>query len=92
MEDAARPPLGARPSEGVATVELVVEGMHCPSCVALIEETLRDDPAVHAAAVDLDAARASVTYDPSATSVDDVCTAVARAGYAATAAPGEPTP
>ncbi len=57
--------------------------MHCQSCVALIEETLGRDPAVHRITVDLDAARASVSFDGSALSVDDLCTAVAGVGYRA---------
>jgi len=77
---------------GSATVELVVGGMHCQSCAALIEETLTADPAVRRVTVDLDAARASVTYDPATLTVDDVCAAVTGVGYSATrtapAAPG----
>lgn len=72
-----------------ATVELAVEGMHCASCAALIEEVLGDEPAVQKAAVDLADARASVTYDPSVLSVDDVRRFIAGAGYTATV-PDEP--
>ncbi|HLN41089.1 MAG TPA: heavy metal-associated domain-containing protein [Acidimicrobiales bacterium] len=74
-----------------ATVELVVGGMHCQSCAELIEETLTGDPAVRHATVDLDAARASVTYDPATLTVDDLCAAVTGVGYRATrAAPAAP--
>lgn len=69
---------------GSTEVELVVSGMNCQSCVALIEETLGRDPAVHRITVDLDAARASVSFDGTALSVDDLCTAVAGVGYRAT--------
>ena len=69
---------------GSSEVELAVSGMHCPSCVALIEETLGRDPAVLGVAVDLDAARARVRFDGTALSVDDLCTAVAGVGYGAT--------
>ena len=67
-----------------AEVELQVGGMHCQSCAALIEETLRDDPGVHSARVELDAARASVTFDRASLSIDDLCAAVASLGYRAT--------
>lgn len=80
------------PTGSPVTVELVVGGMHCPSCAALVEETLTTDPAVRAVSVDLAAARASVTFDPTALTVDDVCAAVTGVGYTATlaasAAPG----
>lgn len=66
-----------------ATVVLEVQGMDCRSCSALIEETLVEDLGVQSAAVDLDSARATVTYDPSVHSVDDLCAAVVAAGYEA---------
>lgn len=61
--------------------------MHCSACAALIEERLVRDPGVRRAAVDLDAGRASVAYDPGAITVDDLCAAVTGAGYAATPLP-----
>ena len=74
-------------------VELQVSGMHCPSCVALIEQTLRQDPAVHDVTVDLDAARASVAFEESIRSVDDLCEAVRGAGYnAVPVASADPAP
>jgi copper chaperone CopZ len=69
---------------GSIEVELAVSDMHCQSCVALIEETLGRDPAVHRITVDLDAARASVSFDGTALSLEDLCTAVAGVGYHAT--------
>jgi copper chaperone len=71
-------------------VELEVAGMHCQSCAALIEETLVADPRVKAVHVDLDSGRASVAFDHHAITVDELCAAVAGAGYAAdpTASPG----
>jgi copper chaperone CopZ len=69
---------------GGATAELTVEGMHCGACVALIEESLAEQPGVSAASVDLDSARATVRYDPSVVGTDDLCAAIAEAGYSAT--------
>ena len=82
-------PSTAGPSSGSTTVELAVEGMHCASCAALIEEVLGEVPAVRSASVDLEAGRASVTFDPSAYSVDDARAAITAAGYQATV-PSEP--
>ena len=69
------------------TTVLAVEGMHCQSCVVLIEETLVEDLGVVAASVDLDGARATVTYDPTRLSVADLCDAVVAAGYTAVPVP-----
>ena len=71
------------PGVDTTTVELLVGGMHCQSCAALIAETLTCDPAVHEAVVDFDTARASVTYDPTTLSAAQLCAAVAGAGYRA---------
>jgi len=79
-----------RSALAVATVELEVAGMHCPSCVALIEDTLGRDPGVETVTVDLETGRASVVYDARAISVDDMCAVVAGAGYGARAVSGDP--
>lgn len=71
------------PADGVAVAQLTVEGMHCGSCVALIEETLAEREGVRAASVDLDAARAVVQYDPSTLDVEEIRAAIAEAGYSA---------
>jgi len=78
----ADPTGGAAP----ASVELLVEGMHCGSCVALIEETLQEQAGVRSATVDLDSARAVVGFDPAQIDVDALTAAVAEAGYVATPA------
>ncbi len=77
------PPAGSAPTS--ATAQLAVVGMHCSSCAALIEETLVEQPGVVSAAVDLDAARAVVEYDPGRLGPDDLTATVAEAGYSATA-------
>ena len=69
---------------GTAVVHLAVDGMHCGSCSALIEETLADQAGVTTASVDLDAARAVVEYDPARLDVGGIQAAIADAGYAAT--------
>jgi copper chaperone CopZ len=72
---------GSDQSTGSATIELAVEGMHCEACVALIEESLSERVGVTGASVDLDSARAVVSYDPSVVGVEDLRTTVADAGY-----------
>jgi copper chaperone CopZ len=77
--------------DGPATIELSIEGMHCQSCMLLIEETLADHPAVRQVIVDLDSARASVTFAPEGISADAVCATVTALGYPASPlAPGDP--
>jgi len=61
-----------------------VEGMHCGSCVALIEETLGEQDGVTSATVDLDSARAVVGFDPARIDVGALTAAVAEVGYVAT--------
>jgi P-type Cu+ transporter len=71
-------------------LDLAITGMHCPSCSALIEETLDADDGVTEATVDLASERARVTFDPSVISPDRLCALVAEAGYQAE--PVEPIP
>jgi P-type Cu+ transporter len=71
------------PGAEVAVAQLTVEGMHCGSCVALIEETLTERDGVMAASVDLDSARAVIEYDPSTLDVEEIRAAIAQAGYSA---------
>jgi copper chaperone CopZ len=68
----------------IAVAQLTVEGMHCGSCVALIEETLNERAGVTAALVDLDSARAVIEYDPSTLDLEEIRAAIAEAGYSAT--------
>ena len=63
--------------------ELHVEGMHCGSCVALVEESLVELSGVASATVDLESARAVVEYDPSRVDPEQLRAAVVEAGYTA---------
>ena len=47
------------------TADLQVEGMHCASCVARIEDELLHTPGVLEAAVNLTSEQAHITYAPS---------------------------
>ncbi len=77
-------PRAAGEPGGPTTVELSIEGMHCGSCVVLVEEALTEQSGVAAASVDLDSARAVVGFDPSEIGVDELRAAVQAVGYAAT--------
>lgn len=75
---------GTSSANQIAVAQFTVEGMHCGSCVSLIEETLAERDGVKVALVDLDSARAVVEYDPSALAADEIRTAIEDAGYSAT--------
>lgn len=69
-----------------ASIEILIEGMHCGSCVALVEETLVEHEGVSTASVDLESGKATVGYDPALVEVVTLTAAIQEAGYAATPA------
>ncbi|MGD0393389.1 MAG: heavy-metal-associated domain-containing protein [Acidimicrobiales bacterium] len=71
-------------TSATTTTELAVVGMHCGSCVALVEEALIERSGVISASVDLDAARAVIGYDPSLVGIDELRSTIEEAGYSAT--------
>ncbi|HEX6526161.1 MAG TPA: cation-translocating P-type ATPase [Streptosporangiaceae bacterium] len=71
-----------------ATAELAVGGMHCGACAVRIERALGRVPGVASASVNLATTRAFISYDSSAISADELCLAVADAGYTAEPAAG----
>ncbi|HXY45802.1 MAG TPA: heavy metal-associated domain-containing protein [Acidimicrobiales bacterium] len=94
--DRANPADGAAARmPGVVTGGLEVTGMHCPSCVALIEESLLRCAGVVSAGVDLGSAHATVAFDPAVTGLEELCAVVAGFGYGASPSrrqESEPTP
>jgi copper chaperone CopZ len=82
----------AEPSPGNAPVEdgqaveleLAIDGMHCESCVALIEEVLLEQKGVRSASVDLASATAVVRFDPASVGTDALQSAITEVGYSAT--------
>jgi Cu+-exporting ATPase len=64
-------------------VTLAIEGMTCASCVRRVERALSRTPGVSEANVNLATERASVTYAPDATRIEDLIAAVEKAGYGA---------
>lgn len=71
-------------TETTATVELAISGMTCANCVRAVERTLiKKTPGVVTAHVNFATEKATVEYLPSQTSLNDLVTAIQRAGYGA---------
>lgn len=62
---------------------LSVEGMHCASCILLIDEVLEDLDGVHRSTTNLRKRRTVVDFDPTACSPGAIVAAIAEAGYSA---------
>ncbi len=60
---------------------LPITGMTCANCVATVERALRKTEGVADASVNFASERATVHYDASVASVDDLVASVERAGY-----------
>lgn len=63
--------------------EFIVDGMHCSSCVMLIDEVVEEIPGVRRSQTSLRKRKTVVDLDPTACSPDAVIDAIADAGYAA---------
>ncbi|MDO8573362.1 MAG: heavy metal translocating P-type ATPase [Candidatus Daviesbacteria bacterium] len=59
----------------------LVKGMHCASCVRVIEKSLSKVPGVSAATVNLASEKASITYDSLKVKDQDLAAAVSNVGY-----------
>ncbi|MFD6967958.1 cation transporter [Streptomyces sp. NPDC059979] len=78
-------PTADREAADPGTVLLRIEGMHCSSCVLLIDEELEELPGVRSARTSLRDARTVVLLDqPGAVHTGELIAAVERAGYRAT--------
>lgn len=74
-------------SQDVAADKLAViriEGMHCHRCEVAIQRKLGEIPGVHEAEVDFNSGQASILFDHSAATVDQLVEAIHEAGYKAT--------
>ena len=70
--------------------QLDIEGMTCASCVAHVEKGIKKLDGIDMAAVNLATEKATVSFDPKKTSIDDILKSVVTSGYGARQAkPGE---
>ncbi len=60
-----------------------IKGMHCASCVTLLETALKEVPGISSATVNLATEKATVTYDASRVSDTHLASAVSNVGYQA---------
>ena len=68
--------------------ELEITGMTCAACVRRVEKALEKVSGVESASVNLATEKASVSFDPGRTTVEDLTKAIEGAGY--TASPSAP--
>jgi copper chaperone CopZ len=68
-----------------ATLHLSVQGMTCAGCVRSVQRKLEATPGVQKAAVNLEAASATVEYDTDAVNPDALAAAVRSIGFEASA-------
>ncbi|MEZ5977941.1 MAG: heavy metal translocating P-type ATPase [Planctomycetota bacterium] len=66
---------------GLAQVEFLLEGVHCPACVWLVERLPRAQDGVVEARLRLSDAVARVIYDPTRAKPSDVARSLDRIGY-----------
>jgi copper chaperone CopZ len=69
------------------TVTLPVAGMTCGNCARSVERKLTSTTGVKRAAVNLDAASATVEFDPEQTAVPKLIAAIEQLGYQASPPP-----
>lgn len=65
------------------TVQIQVEGMTCASCVAHVEKGIKSGEGIDMAAVNLATEKATVSFDPSVTNLEDIMGHIQGAGYGA---------
>jgi heavy metal translocating P-type ATPase len=68
--------------EGLS-LHLTIEGMWCPACAWVIEETVRKQPGIHSAGCNFSTDRLRCTYAPAATSPAAIAAVIQRLGYRA---------
>ncbi|MGA8181395.1 MAG: heavy metal translocating P-type ATPase [Desulfobacterales bacterium] len=84
VKDVVKNIQGSGYAVATATTEFPVTGMTCANCVANIERTLNKKvPGVVQAAVNFAAERVSVEYIAGVSGIDDIVSAIEKAGYGA---------
>src|SRR6516164_5778200 len=72
-----------RPLDGVAAMDLVVEGVHCGACIAAIESGLRKEAGVRGARVNLASKRVTVEWNDGALQPPAILERLEALGYPA---------
>jgi len=67
--------------EATADISLIIEGIRCASCVWLLEKLLVRETGITAIQVNYGTHRASVRFDPQATTPAKIFTSIGRLGY-----------
>ena len=70
-----------RRPDGSAELTLIVQNMHCPSCIRTIESAVEGRPGVVGARVNLSTRRLKLRWDPQQTDAGPLLAAVAARGY-----------
>ena len=70
-------------------IQLDVKGMTCASCVSHVEKGIKKTDGIDMASVNLATDKATVSYDPKITNIEDIIRSVEDAGYAASVAVDE---
>jgi Cu2+-exporting ATPase len=71
------------PTEGVAAMDLVVDGVHCGACIVTIEKGLASERGVRGARVNLASKRVTVEWDDGALGPAEILKTLDRLGYPA---------
>ena len=72
-----------RPAEGVAAIDLVVEGVHCGACISTIEKGLAREQGVRGARVNLASKRVTVEWNDGALEPETILDKLSGLGYPA---------
>ena len=65
-------------------VELKIKGMHCKSCSIIVQEAVADVKGVKTVAVDLEKAKAKISYDETIVKEKQLVDAIEKEGYKVT--------
>ena len=68
-------------ADGIATLHLMVEGLHCAACVWLIETVLKKQPGVKHARINMTTRRLVLKWDGARTDAETLVHAVSTLGY-----------
>jgi len=74
-------PVSPPAPDGALVCHLAVEGMWCPACAWVIEETLNRQPGISGAHCNFSTDRLRCAYDPTRTSPADIQSTLQRLGY-----------